>query len=60
MLEGQIRANDLQYQGFIADDREIKRTQAEALQRQERNIAKRSDRANENRDAIIANNQAVA
>lgn len=60
MLEGQIRANDLQYQGFIADDREIKRTQAEALQRQERNIAKRSDIANENRDAIIANNQAVA
>lgn len=60
MLEGQRSANDLQYQGFIADDREIKRTQAEALQRQERNIAKRSGIANENRDAIIANNQAVA
>lgn len=60
MLEGQRSANDLQYQGFIADDREIKRTQAEALQRQEGNIAKRSGIANENRDAIIANNQAVA
>lgn len=60
MLEGQRSANDLQYQGFIADDREIKRTQAEALQRQEGNIARRSGLANENRDAIIANNQAVA
>ena len=60
MLEGQRSANDLQYQGFIADDREIKRTQAEALQRQEGNIARRSALANENRDAIISNNQAVA
>ncbi len=60
ILEGQRQANDLQYQGFLADDREIKRTQAEALQRQEGNIARRSALANENRDAIIANNQAVA
>lgn len=60
MLEGQRSANDLQYQGFIADDREIRRTQAEALQRQEGNIARRSALANENRDAIIANDQAVA
>lgn len=60
MLEGQRSANDLQYQGFIADDREIKRTQAEALQRQEGNIARRSALANKNRDAIINNNQAVA
>lgn len=60
MLEGQRQANNLQYQGFLADDKEIKRTQAEALQRQEGNIARRSALANENRDAIIANNQAVA
>lgn len=60
MLEGQRLANELQYQGFLADDREIKRTQAEALQRQEGNIARRSALANENRDAIIANNQALA
>lgn len=60
MLEGQRQANDLQYQGFLADDREIRRTQAEALQRQEGNIARRSALANKNRDAIIANNQAVA
>lgn len=60
MLEGQRQANDLQYQGFLADNREIRRTQAEALQRQEGNIARRSALANKNRDAIIANNQAVA
>ena len=60
MLEGQRHANDLQYQGFIADDREIKRTQAEALKRQEDNIARRSKLANDNMDAIIANNQALA
>lgn len=60
MLEGQEQANNLQYQGFIADDKEIKRTQAEALQRQEDNIARRSALANENRDAILANNQAKA
>lgn len=60
MLEGQRSANDLQYQGFLADDKEIKRTQAEALARQEGNIARRSALENENRDAIIANNQALA
>lgn len=59
-LEGQRAANDLQYQGFIADDKEIKRTQAEALKRQEDNIARRSQLANSNRDAIIDNNQAIA
>lgn len=60
MLEGQIHANDLQYQGFMADDREIKRTQAEALKRQEDNIARRSKLANDNMDAIIENNQILA
>lgn len=56
MLEGQRQANDLQYQGFLADDAEIKRTQNEALKRQEDNIARRSDLANRNRDAIIDTN----
>lgn len=59
-LDATRQANDLQYQGFIADDKEINRTQAEALKRQEDNIARRSVLANENRDAILANNQAVA
>ena len=60
MFEGQKYSNDLQAQGFLADDKEIKRTQAEALKRQEDNIARRSALANENRDAIINNNQALA
>lgn len=60
MLEGQRQANDLQYQGFLADDREIRRTQAEALQRHEGSIARHSALANKNRDAIIDNNQVVA
>lgn len=60
MFEGQKYSNDLQAQGFLADDKEIKRTQAEALKRQEDNIARRSALANENRDAIINNNQTLA
>lgn len=59
-LDATRQANDLQYQGFITDDREIKRTQAEELKRQEDNIARRSALANENTDAILANNQAIA
>ena len=59
MLEGQSYANDLQYRGFLADDKEIKRTQAEALRRQEDNTARRTATANENRDAINKYNQAL-
>lgn len=60
MLEGKRLADELQYQGFAADDKEIKRTQAEALKRQEDNVARRTALANENLDSIIANNQARA
>lgn len=60
MLEGQIHANDSHYQGFTADDRETKRTQAEALKRQEDNIARHSKLANDNMDASIENNQILA
>lgn len=60
MLEGQRQANNLQHQGFLADNREIRRTQAEALQRQESNIARHSKLANDNIDAIITNNQTAA
>ncbi len=60
MLEGQRLANNLQYQGFLADDREIRRTQAEALQRQENNTQRRTEIANKNREAIITNNQNIA
>ena len=57
MLEGQRQANDLQTQGFIADDQEIKRTQAEALARQEDNMARRSEVANFNRASINQTNR---
>lgn len=60
MLEGQKYANDLQYQGYLANDKEIKRTQAEALSRQENNIARRSDIANFNRASINQTNREIA
>ncbi len=52
MLEGQRQANQLQAEGFLADDQEIRRTQAEALARQEDNMARRSEVANFNRASI--------
>lgn len=60
MYEGQSKAYELQHLGFLADDKEIRRTQAEALKRQEDNIARRSALGNENIDSIISNNQAIA
>lgn len=56
MLEGQRQANDLQTQGFLADDQEIKRTQEQALARQE-DMARRSDVANFNRASINQTNR---
>lgn len=57
MLEGQRQANDLQAQGFLADDQEIKRTQEQALARQEDNMARRSEVANFNRASINQTNR---
>lgn len=51
-LDANRQATDLEYQGFLADDKEIKRTAAEALKRQEDNIARRTDVANKNRASI--------
>ena len=59
-LDANRQATDLEYQGFLADDKEIKRTQAEALKRQEDNIARRTDVANYNRASINANNRELA
>lgn len=60
-LAGQLDANrqarDLEYQGFLADDKEIKRAQIEALARQEDNMARRSDVANFNRASINQTNR---
>jgi len=52
MLDANRQATDLEYQGFLADDKEIKRTQAEALKRQEANAYLRTDVANKNRESI--------
>lgn len=60
MYEGQSKAYELQHLGFLADDKEIRRTQAEALKRQEDNIARRTVVRKENTDSIISNNQAIA
>lgn len=57
MLEGQRQANQLQAEGFLADDQEIRRTQAEALTRQEDNMARRSEVANFNRASINQTNR---
>lgn len=51
-LDANRQATDLQYQGFLADDKEILRTKQEALKRQEDNIARRTDVANFNRASI--------
>lgn len=57
MLEGQRQANQLQSEGFLTDDQEIKRTKAEALARQEDNMVRRSDVANFNRASINQTNK---
>lgn len=63
-LAGQLDANrqatDLEYQGFLADDREILRTRQEALARQEDNTARRSAVANKNRLSINTTNREIA
>lgn len=60
MLEANRRATDLERQGFLADDAEIKRTKAEALKRQEDNAARRSEVANFNRASINQINRELA
>ncbi len=59
-LDANRQATDLERQGFIADDNEIKRTKAEALARQENNIARRTEVANVNRAAINASDKEKA
>lgn len=59
-LEANRRATDLERQGFLVDDAEIKRTKAEALRRQEDNIARRSEVANFNRASINQTNRELA
>ena len=51
-LESARQARDIQTKGFLTDNAEIRRTQAEALVRQEDNMARRSQVANANRAEI--------
>lgn len=60
MLEGQRQANQLQAEGALMDDKEIRRTTAEALARQEDNMARRSETANVNMAAINKSNREQA
>lgn len=48
-LEAQRQANQLQTEGYLADNQRIRETQREALLRQEDNMARRSEVANFNR-----------
>lgn len=59
-LEANRQANELQRKGFLSDDAEIKRTKAEALKRQEDNIAGRTEVANFNRASVNKTNRELA
>ena len=59
-LDANRQATDLERNGFLADDTEIKRTKEEALKRQEDNIARRSEVANFNRASINQTNRELA
>ena len=52
MFEGNKQATALETEGFLADNQEIKRTQAESLRRAEDNIARRTAVANEKMKSI--------
>lgn len=59
-LEANRQASELESKGFLADDQEIKRTQAEARKRQEDNLARKSEVANYNRAALAKNREDLA
>ena len=59
-LSANRQATDLQYQGFLADDRRIKQTQEKAWQVQADNTQRRSAVANKNRYAIAEANKNIA
>lgn len=60
MFDANRQARDLQIRGFLADNKEIKRTKAEALARQEKNIQNRTEVANFNRRSINQTNREKA
>lgn len=60
MLDANRRAYDIETRGFLSDDKEIRRTQAEALARQEDNLVKRVENANFHRASINKTNRELA
>ena len=59
-LDSNKQAQELEQKGFIADDTEIKRTQKEALNRQEHNLQNRTEVANYNNAALAKAEQEIA
>ena len=59
-LEASRYANNIRHQGFIADDKEIRRTKQESLARQEDNMARRSAVSNKNRESLNQNEREKA
>ena len=59
-LDSNKQANELEQKGYLADNAEIKRTQKEALNRQEYNIKNRNNVANYNAKEIAKANQELA
>ena len=59
-LEANRQAAQYEQEGFLADDKEIKRTSAEARERQESNIARRTATANADRESINKNERELA
>lgn len=60
IFEGNKQATALETEGFLADNQEIKRTQAESLRRAEDNIARRTAVANEDMKSIHDTNLQLA
>lgn len=59
-LEADKQAIDIERQGLLADDQEIKRTSTEALRRHEDNVARRTEIANRNTASINDNIRTLA
>lgn len=60
LLDGLRQAQQAKTQAYLANDQEIKQSQAQALARQEDKMARRSDIDNKNRKASNLNNKTIA
>lgn len=60
LYDAQAKNNEIKVQGDVIDDKERNQTAETALKLEQDNVARRSAVANENRTAIIGNNQNLA